>query len=52
MHVHFSVLNWLFPERVGKKYKAEYCVPLNGEYVIDVESYLVGFKHAHKVEEH
>ena len=38
MHVYFSVLNWLFPERVGKKYKARYCVPLNGEYVVDVDS--------------
>ena len=22
VHVYFSALNWLFPERVGKKYKA------------------------------
>jgi len=44
-HVYFSVLNWLFPERVGKKYKARYCVPLNGEYVIDVDSYLMPFRH-------
>jgi len=34
LHVYFSVLNWLFPEEVGKKYKARFCVPLNGEYVI------------------
>ena len=52
MHVYFSVLNWLFPERVGKKYKARYCVPLNGEYVIDVDAYLVLFKHKHRVEDH
>jgi DNA primase catalytic subunit len=51
-HVYFSVLNWLFPERVGKKYKARYCVPLNGEYVIDVDSYLVPFRHKHKVDDH
>jgi DNA primase catalytic subunit len=51
-HVYFSVLNWLFPERVGKKYKARYCVPLNGEYVIDVDSYLMLFKHKHMVEDH
>ena len=43
MHVYFSVLNWLFPERVGKKYKARYCIPLNGEYVIDVDSHLMPF---------
>lgn len=52
IHVYFSVLNWLFPERVGKKYKARYCVPLNGEYVIDVDAYLVLFKHKHLVEDH
>jgi DNA primase catalytic subunit len=51
-HAYFSVLNWLFPERVGKKYKAKYCIPLNGEYVIDVDSYLVLFKHNHKVDDH
>jgi len=51
-HVYFSVLNWLFPERVGKKYKARYCVPLNGEYVIDVDSYLIAFRHRHLVEDH
>lgn len=51
-HVYFSVLNWLSPERVGKKYKARYCVPLNGEYVVDVDSHLVRFKHKHKVDEH
>jgi len=31
VHAYFPVLNWLFPERVGKKYKARYCIPLNGE---------------------
>jgi DNA primase catalytic subunit len=25
---------------------------MNGEYVIDVDSYLVGFRHAHKVDDH
>jgi hypothetical protein len=52
MHVYFSVLNWLFPERVGKKYKARYCLPLNGEYVVDVDSYMIIFKHNHKVDDH
>ena len=50
-HVYFSILNWLFPERVGKKYKARYCVPLNGEYVIDVDAYLVLWKHSHRLDE-
>ena len=44
---YFSVLNWLFPERVGKKYKGNYAVPLNGEYVIDVDSYVVNEPHMH-----
>jgi hypothetical protein len=51
VNVYFSVLNWLFPERVGKKYRARYCVPLNGEYVVDVDSYMVLFKHDHRVDE-
>lgn len=50
LHVYFSVLNWLFPERVGKKYKARYCVPLNGEYVVDIDSYMMFFKHEHKLD--
>jgi len=40
-HVYFSVLNYLFPERVGKKYKANYAVPINGEYVIDMRVSIV-----------
>jgi hypothetical protein len=52
MHVYFSVLNWLFPERVRKKYKAGYNVPLNGEFVIDVDAHLILFKHKHKVDDH
>jgi hypothetical protein len=51
-HVYFSVLNWLFPEQVGKKYKPRYCVPLNGEYEIDVDAYLMPFRHEHKVDTH
>jgi DNA primase catalytic subunit len=47
LHVYFSVLNWLFPERVGKKYKGNYAVPLNGEYVIDVDSYVMNKPHRH-----
>jgi DNA primase catalytic subunit len=50
LHVYFSVLNWLFPERVGKKYKAKYCVPLNGEYVVDVDSYMMLWKHQHQLD--
>ena len=50
IHVYFSVLDWLFPERVGKKYKAKYCVPLNGNYVVDVDSYMILFKHTHTLD--
>ena len=47
LHVYFSVLNWLFPERVGKKYKGNYAVPIGGEYVIDVDSYIANVPHRH-----
>jgi DNA primase catalytic subunit len=50
LHVYFSVLNWLFPEQVGRKYKARYCGPLNGEYVVDVDSYMMWQKHDHKLD--
>jgi DNA primase catalytic subunit len=39
-HVYFSVLDWLFPERVGTKRKASCCIPLNGNYVVDIDSYM------------
>ena len=47
VHVYFFVLDWLFPERVGKKYKAKYAVSVGGEYVIDVDSYVLGLRHRH-----
>jgi len=47
LHVYFSVLDWLFPERVGKKYKAKYAVPVGGEYVVDVDSYVFKRRHRH-----
>lgn len=47
VHVYFSVLDWLFPERVGRKCKAKYAVPVGGEYVVDVDSYVSGLKHRH-----
>jgi hypothetical protein len=46
-NVYFSLLNYLFPERVGKKYKANYAFPINGEYVVDIDSYLFQRKHSH-----
>jgi len=51
-HVYFSVLNWLFPERVGKKYKANYVGPIgSGEYVIDVDSHVCHRWHKHYTSE-
>ena len=45
-----SVLDWLFPERVGKKYKGNYAMPIgNGEYVIDIDSYILRRWHPHEV---
>ncbi|MCX8183115.1 MAG: hypothetical protein N3F08_01655, partial [Crenarchaeota archaeon] len=40
IHVYMSVLNYLFPERVGLKSRAKYAHPVEGEYVIDVDNYL------------
>ena len=48
LHVYMSVLNWLFPERVGKRYKANYAVPIGGEYAIDVDSYFLSNWHEHQ----
>jgi len=48
LHVYFSVLDWLFPERVGKKYKGNYAVPFgSGEYVIDIDAYIAHRWHKH-----
>jgi hypothetical protein len=42
-----SVMDWLFPERVGLKRKARYAVPLGGEFVVDVDSYFRSRPHRH-----
>jgi len=49
VHVYFSVLDWLFPERVGKKYKANRAVPLGGEYLFDVGNHNVWVPHNNHV---
>jgi hypothetical protein len=46
-HVYFSVLDYLFPERVGRKNRANYSFPIMGEYVVDVDSYLLHRWHKH-----
>jgi len=43
-----SVLNWLMPERVAEKEKANKAYPIGGEYVIDVDSHLFWRSHYHK----
>jgi len=49
VHVYMSVLNWLFPERVSKKYKGNYAVPVgNGEFVVDIDSYVTHRWHNHR----
>ncbi len=37
VHVYFSVLDWLFPERVGRKSKSNKAEPASDEYVFDVD---------------
>jgi DNA primase catalytic subunit len=49
LHVYFSVLDWLFPERVGKKSKAKYAVPIEGEYVVDVDCNNISIPHNHNM---
>jgi hypothetical protein len=46
-HVYFGVLDWLFPERVGKRYKANRAVPIGGEYIFDVDCHNVWSPHPH-----
>jgi len=46
-HVYHSVLDWLFPERVGKKHKAGRALPIGGEYIFDVDSHNVWTSHDH-----
>lgn len=42
-----SVLDWLFPERVGKKRKANHALPIGGEYIFDVDSHNYWMSHNH-----
>lgn len=49
IHVYFTVLDWLFPECVGKKYKANRAVPLGGKYVFDVDNHNVWVPHGDHV---
>lgn len=48
-HLYCSVVDWLFPERVGKKHKAYRAVPVGGEYFVDVDAYMGNKYHNHMV---
>ncbi len=37
-NVYMSVLNWLFPERVGGKQRSKHAYPISGEYVVDIDA--------------
>jgi len=47
VHVYFSVLDWLFPERMGKKHKANHSLPIGGEYIVDVDANVIPLEHRH-----
>lgn len=42
-----SVLNYLMPERVGEKHRANRAYPMGGEYVVDVDLHLFWRPHYH-----
>jgi hypothetical protein len=46
-HAFMSVTDYLFPERVGRKCKAKYAVPIGGEFVVDVDSFMRKRMHDH-----
>lgn len=50
VNLYMSVLNWLMPERVGTKSKANKAYPIGGEYVIDIDLYLHWQPHSHVVD--
>jgi hypothetical protein len=37
LNLYMSTLNWLMPERVGEKVTANHALPLEGEYVADID---------------
>jgi hypothetical protein len=49
-HAYMSITDYLFPERVGRKYKAKYAVPMGGEFVVDVDSRLRSRSHGHFID--
>jgi hypothetical protein len=37
MNVYSSILDWLMPERVGEKNRANQAFPIRGDYVVDID---------------
>ena len=46
-HVFMSVMDWLRPEQVGKKQTANHALPIGGQYVVDVDHYVICAWHNH-----
>ena len=51
VNIYVSALNWLMPERVAEKGKANHAYPIGGEYVVDVDHYLNYLPHSHRTTE-
>jgi hypothetical protein len=51
LNLYVSALNWLMPERVSEKGKANRTYPIGGEYVVDVDHYLNYLPHSHHTSE-
>jgi hypothetical protein len=51
VNLYMSALNWLMPERVAEKGKANNAYPIGGEYVVDVDHYLNYLPHSHRTTE-
>jgi hypothetical protein len=48
--VYMSVLNYLMPERVGRKKYLKWAYPFSGSYCIDIDSHVLRRKHNHKLD--
>ena len=46
-NIYMSALNWLMPERVGKKAKGNHAYPVGGEYVVDIDANMFWRPHSH-----
>ena len=51
VNLYMSTLNWLMPERVAEKGKANHAYPIGGEYIVDVDHYLNYLPHSHHTSE-